>query len=61
MTENIQAKKSSGSKFLWLGLIAVIVVAGGIWAGFTTMSQLKLPEIIRMAVVERTNAAESEG
>jgi peroxiredoxin len=34
MTENIHAKKPSGSKLLWLGLIAVIVIAGGVWVGF---------------------------
>ena len=41
MTENIKAKRSSGFKFFWLGLIAVIVVAGGVASNGRLREMLK--------------------
>jgi cytochrome c biogenesis protein CcmG/thiol:disulfide interchange protein DsbE len=38
MSENIQPTKSSSSKLLWIGLVIVILIAGGIFLGSNLIS-----------------------
>ena len=34
MVSNVESSKSTGTKLFWIGLIAVIVILGGVWVGF---------------------------
>ncbi len=37
MISNVESSKSTGPKLLWIGLIAVIVILGGVWIGFNRL------------------------